>query len=209
MTAMAFASDPDQIYRQFLSQQMMIAKIKELNKDPTAESLKTSLAAEARDAGMAIPDWFYEKMHKPPIFRSSVQPPPVDSDIDRHIQNAAKQFGVNPALIKAVIRVESDFNTEAVSKAGAKGLMQIMDNTGAEIGLNDPFDPRANIYGGTRLLRTYLVRYQSLKKALIAYNAGEKYVNYPHARLPGETRNYIPNVIKYYLLYTRQYERKY
>jgi soluble lytic murein transglycosylase-like protein len=206
-----FAENPDHLYQRFLKQQMMVAKIKEINKDPTAASLKVSLAKEARSAGMAIPDWFYGHIQKPRS-HPKVQPPSTatatDNEIERYIQNASKQYGVNPALIKAVIHVESAFNAEAISRAGAKGLMQIMDSTGVQIGLTDPFDPRANVYGGTRLLKTYLVRYQSLKKSLIAYNAGEKYVNHSYSRLPRETRSYVPKVIKYYYVYEKEYGQK-
>ena len=203
ITGISFADDPDQLYQRFLKQQMMVAKIKELNKDPSAASLKVSLAKEAKVAGMTIPEWFYGQIKKP-CTHLKVKPQRANTgnEIDQYIKNASKQYGVNPALIKAVIHVESAFNTDAISKAGAKGLMQIMDSTGAQIGLADPFDPKANVYGGTRLLKTYLVRYHSLKKTLIAYNAGEKYVNCPYSTLPRETRNYVPKVIKYYHMYT-------
>ncbi|MEW6078712.1 MAG: lytic transglycosylase domain-containing protein [Thermodesulfobacteriota bacterium] len=210
ITASAIAEDADTLYMRFLTQQMMIAKIQELNHEPAAESLKATLAAEARTAGMAIPEWFYSKSQKDceddssdQTIASAQQP---RTGIDQHIENASKEYGVNPALIKAVIRAESGFDPSAVSHAGAKGLMQIMDSTGSENGLTDPFDPKENIHCGTRLLKKYLTKYQALDKALIAYNAGEKYIHQPYAKLPAETQNYIPKVIQYYRDYAPEYE---
>lgn len=192
LTGNGWAGNPDQLYKHFLAQQMMIAKIREFNGDQTVSSLKESLSQEAQAVDMHIPDWF--RCTKP--LHSTNSSEHMDKKgINRLIESASLKYGVDGTLIKAVVQVESAYNANAISSAGAKGLMQIMDSTGAGIGLMDPFDPKANIYCGTRLLAKYLRKYLSVKKSLIAYNAGEKYVTYPYHKLPRETQNYIVKVL--------------
>ncbi len=78
------------------------------------------------------------------------------TDYNSIIERASRKFGVEPSLVKAVIRTESDFNPETVSRAGAKGLMQLMDETGRGLGVTDPLDPEQNITGGTKFLSALL-----------------------------------------------------
>lgn len=123
------------------------------------------------------------------------------------IRGAAERFGVEPALIKGVIQSESSFNPNAVSHAGAKGLMQLMDGTARSVGVTDSYDPEQNIYGGTKYLAALLRRYGNNEAvALAAYNAGPGTVDRLGIRtdadyyakqhlLPGETRSYVPRVI--------------
>ncbi len=121
---------------------------------------------------------------------------------DDIIQKAATQFGIEPALIKAVISVESRGNPQAVSPAGARGLMQLMPKTAADLGVTDSFDPAQNIQAGTRYLSQLLDRYQgNLKLALAAYNWGMGNLEKNPASLPRETRNYIVQVEKRYQSY--------
>ena len=95
----------------------------------------------------------------------------------REIREAAERYQVEEGLIKAVIRVESGFNSRAVSPKGARGLMQLMPSTASMLGVRDSFDPRQNIDGGVRHLRGLIDRFNSdLKLALAAYNAGEQAV---------------------------------
>lgn len=120
-------------------------------------------------------------------------------DFDDLIQKAGSEYGVDPALIKAVISVESNGNPRAVSPAGAQGLMQLMPKTAAELGVTDPFDPVQNIRAGTRYLSQLQNRYQGdLKLTLAAYNWGMGNVERKPEALPRETRNYIVRVEKNY-----------
>jgi len=132
-------------------------------------------------------------------------PRPVESapaaavvDIDAFIAIAAARYGVSEELIVAVIEAESEFNPRAVSRRGAQGLMQLMPETAATLGVDDPFDPRANIDGGVRHLRALLDRFDNnLPLALAAYNAGEVAV-IKHRGVPPyrETRGYVSRILR-------------
>jgi hypothetical protein len=119
---------------------------------------------------------------------------------DEIIKSAANRYGVQEGLIKAVIKMESDFNPKAVSRVGAQGLMQLMPSTAAGLGVKDAFDPEQNIMAGTRFLRDLLDRYGGdLDSTLAAYNWGPGNVDKSHgAFLPRETRDYLVKVKKYY-----------
>jgi soluble lytic murein transglycosylase-like protein len=89
------------------------------------------------------------------------------------IQEAAALYHVDPALVRAVVRVESAFDPDAVSTAGAQGLMQLMPELSTELGVQNPFDPRENIMAGTRYLAQLLNAYDAnVELALAGYNAG-------------------------------------
>jgi soluble lytic murein transglycosylase-like protein len=125
--------------------------------------------------------------------------PPRVSEFDPIIQATARDFGVEPALVKAVIAAESSFDSEAVSRVGALGLMQLMPETAAELGVEDPMNPAQNIEGGTRYLREMLDRYGDMRRALAAYNAGpdavDRFRGVPPYR---ETRVYVSRVLDFY-----------
>jgi len=112
----------------------------------------------------------------------------------------AADHGLAPELVLAVVTVESGFRPEAVSPKGAQGLMQLMPATAAALGVEDAFDPAANLKGGVRHLRDLLVRYEGdLPRALAAYNAGEGAVE-RHRGIPpyAETRAYVREVLRLY-----------
>jgi len=119
------------------------------------------------------------------------------------IHEESRVHRIDPALIKAVIRVESDFDSGAVSSAGAQGLMQIMPETAQSLQLKNPFDPEENIRGGTRYLRLLLDRFgQDITLALAAYNAGPDMV-LRHGGVPPfkETTAYVTKVLHFYERY--------
>lgn len=129
-----------------------------------------------------------------------------NADFDRIIRDAADAFGVEFALVKAVIKAESDFNPRAVSTAGAMGLMQIMPANLESFKLADPFNPEQNIRAGTRYLKQMITRYDDdLYLALAAYNAGPSAVD-THGGIPpyAETRTYVDRVLRYYDRYSQQ-----
>jgi len=119
------------------------------------------------------------------------------------IDQAAERFMVDPSLIKAVIKAESDFDKKAISKKGAQGLMQLMPTTADAMEVADPFNPEENIFGGTRYLSQLLERFQDDKRlALAAYNAGpEKVVSYNGVPPFRETEAFVKKVLNYYKEY--------
>ncbi|MDQ7825120.1 MAG: lytic transglycosylase domain-containing protein [Candidatus Eremiobacteraeota bacterium] len=116
----------------------------------------------------------------------------------KYVEEAAAKYGMDPALINAVINHESGFNTDAESQAGAQGLMQLMPETAESLGVSDPSDPRQAIMGGTRYLKQLSDRFQGdLKKTLAAYNAGPGNVSRYGGVPPfAETKRYVENVMK-------------
>jgi soluble lytic murein transglycosylase-like protein len=116
------------------------------------------------------------------------------------IEKAAEKYGVDPDLIEAVIQAESNYDADAVSSAGAQGLMQLMPATARSLGVTDAFDPAQNINGGVKLLSQLLNQYDgNVKLALAAYNAGPgavaKYDGIPPYQ---ETQKYVSRVMDYY-----------
>jgi len=121
------------------------------------------------------------------------------SSYDTLINNISSTYGIETALVKAIIKVESDFDTYAVSEDGAAGLMQLMPDTAEKMGVKDIHDPGQNVRGGVKFLKKLLWTFKSdLRLALAAYNAGENAV-LKYGKVPPypETRNYVEKVLMY------------
>ena len=118
----------------------------------------------------------------------------------RHVADAAARYEVPERLVWAVIQVESGFDHRAVSSKGARGLMQLMPETAAILGVRDCFNPRQNIDGGTRHLQAMLRKFRyDVRLAVAAYNAGEKPVRDFRGVPPyPETREYVAQVLSLY-----------
>jgi soluble lytic murein transglycosylase-like protein len=123
-----------------------------------------------------------------------------DREYSRVIAEASARYAVPERLIWAVIRVESGFDNRAVSRKGARGLMQLMPTTAKLLGVRNVFDPRENIHGGTRHLRAMMERFPyDLPLAIAAYNAGEKAVlDFRGVPPYPETRDYVIRVLQLY-----------
>lgn len=138
---------------------------------------------------------------KPPMSLNSG----VTDRYDDLITEASKKHGVSFSLLKALIKIESDFNPRAISSAGAKGLMQIMPENIMALNIKDPFDPLENIMGGARYLKQLIRRFDGkLPMALAAYNAGPNMVD-RYKRIPPfeETENFVEKVMKYYSIFKK------
>jgi soluble lytic murein transglycosylase-like protein len=129
---------------------------------------------------------------------------------DAIIETAASSNAVEANLLRAVIVVESGFNSRAVSKRGAVGLMQLMPATASRFGVSNPYDPRQNVHAGARYLKFLMDRFgQNVRLALAAYNVGEDAVDRSGGQIPPftETMAYVPKVLKIYRLLALQPSR--
>ena len=154
--------------------------------EPMAEEYKMAIRERKSETSMAVKE----------------QPSPR-GDIDSLITKYAKVNNLSPNLIKAIVATESNFNPNAVSSVGAKGLMQLMDPTAGDLGVKDSFDPDQNVQGGSKYIAQMMKSFgNDLDTALAAYNWGQgnmrkhlkKYGRLNIAKLPKETRSYITKV---------------
>ena len=150
----------------------------------------------ARWAASEVNTYFGDRSVKP----ESLNRPFTQMDIDAAIEQAAARHNVDPNLVRSVIKVESDFNPNAVSRKGAMGLMQLMPATARSLHVSNPFDPAQNVDAGVRHLRSLLDNYGgNLRLSLAAYNAGAGAVS-RSAGVPriGETQRYVKRITNLY-----------
>ena len=134
------------------------------------------------------------------VFEPIKEPLSDTTPFQEIIRAAARRYGVDPDLIHCVVAVESNFNPNAVSPKNARGLMQLLPETAAHLGVKNIFDPEQNVDGGTRYLRELLSKYNNLTLALAAYNAGPMRVDQFGRRVPPylETMKYVQRITKSY-----------
>jgi len=122
--------------------------------------------------------------------------------IDEIVAEISKKFEIEAALVKAIIKAESNCDPNAVSRKGAQGLMQLMPATAKELKIQKPMDPQENILGGVKYIKGLIASYGDLRLALAAYNAGpgtvQKYEGIPPYR---ETINYVKKVLNFYKMF--------
>jgi soluble lytic murein transglycosylase-like protein len=168
---------------------------------PNGAVVLTNLAGERRAGDLEVivegsPDWA--------TGNSATATASNDVDGSRFgniIVEAGRRWNVRPELLRAIIAVESKFNPQAVSKRGARGLMQLMPDTGKRFAASNLFDPRTNVLAGAQYLRALLDLFdENIELAVAAYNAGEQSVIKAGYRIPAnrETRAYVPAVMARY-----------
>lgn len=172
------------------------------NTDPTQKSQNTQ---HLSPGGKTFQDFLTEKSESKDKLEISpdlgngmdLGKKPNSSPLMEKIQNESQKKGLDPDLVKAVIQTESNFNPNAVSPKGAKGLMQLMPSTAKMLGVKNPLDPMENIEGGTQYLADMMNSFRDQKLALAAYNAGpgsvKKFKGVPPYK---ETERYIEKIEK-------------
>ena len=150
--------------------------------------------------------------HNYSTYRAAIsQQPAEQTDYLFHaiIQEASHRYQVDPALIRAIIMAESSYNPRAISKKGARGLMQLMPATAKALGVEDSFNPEHNIYGGVKYFKQLLDRFDgNTRMALAAYNAGSRNVREYQGVPPFKaTHYYIKKVFSYYDRYKAEMSR--
>ena len=129
---------------------------------------------------------------------AAVQPALSRAELDQFVREISIRYQLDPDFVMSVIKAESNFQARAVSRKGAQGLMQLMPQTASQLGVSDPFDPKANVAGGTAFLNQLLEQYHNDPvKALAAYNAGAHRVEQYHGVPPyRETQAYVARIIR-------------
>ncbi len=145
---------------------------------------------------------------------SNLQTSASTSEIEAAVSSAANATGLDPALIKAIIQVESSFRTDAVSGAGAQGLMQLMPGTARSLGVDNSFDAYQNVMGGSTYISQQLKRFGDLRLALAAYNTGPGRIGRLNITNPDDpaqynqiserVRGYVDKVLSYYKQFAAQ-----
>ena len=188
------------------SAQQRVIQLESLITEQTKEAapVRPTTSDDKNDKAVNLPafsDYMKSASAQKLKYKVSELPALSKGQIQEMVKTAAQKHGVDDRLVMALIKQESNYNTAAVSKAGAMGLMQLMPATAQSLGVSNPFSPQQNIEGGVKHLKTLLEKYNgNLILALAAYNAGsgsvEKYGGVPPYK---ETQNYVKKVLENYL----------
>lgn len=177
---------------------IMVSLLKAVaNKNEIADSISNNITNDLDTKNLS---------HNTSKIESSINDININNRIDKAIDDASKKYNIDENLIRSIIKVESNFNPNVVSSAGAKGLMQLMPQNCKALGVTDPFDIEQNIDAGTRHIKEYIDKYNgNIEMGLMAYNGGptrmaKRGVTSPEHiyKMPKETQNYVPKVMKYY-----------
>jgi len=189
----------DEFEKDFILQKLFVMQIRGNTTDKGFIHL-------ARRCGFDIGGKSATAIRKIPAYTNPIISPP--HSLDPLIKRTADRYGIDPALVKALIHAESSFAVSAVSPKGAIGLTQVMPMTARELGVrpNELWDPDTNVDTGVRYLALNIQRFGSVKKALIAYNAGPDRAARVRRledllRIPRETREYLKRVLFLYGIY--------
>lgn len=171
---------------------------------PMASHAEAHLHLGARDVSVLPTQSTLDTRDMRALVPLVVYPSPVETDIRRYfsiVDSASRTYGVDRALVQAMIMVESTYDPEAVSPVGASGLMQLMPETARQYRVNDLFDPKDNVYGGVRYMKDLLKQFDGdVELAVAAYNSGAGAVIRAGNRIPPhpETLAFVPKVMGYY-----------
>ncbi len=164
---------------------------------PTTQPTTNASPAPASAAGSAVPATVAPVSPAP---QGRATAPLSRASLDQMVRDASARHQLDPDFVNSVIKAESNFQARAISRKGAQGLMQLMPGTASLLGVADPFDPQANVEGGTLYLSQLLDQYHNDPiKALAAYNAGSHRVDQYHGVPPYmETRAYVARIVRDY-----------
>lgn len=183
------AGDVTRLYTKAGFVEVATSEIASFEPDDTPEAAATSAVNEASPV---------EPQQSFVTNRFSPATAPSRADLDQVVREASGRNRLDPDFVNSVIKAESNFQSRAVSRKGAQGLMQLMPGTAAQLGVKDPFDPKANVEAGTAHLSALLDQYNNdAVKALAAYNAGAHRVDQYHGVPPyRETRAYVAGIVR-------------
>lgn len=182
---------------------LVFLSLLEANRDQIITQIKSEVLDEINKQNNSL----YNTVNYPVITdTSNVSNSNSNGSISSEISLAAKKYGVDEKLITSIVEIESNYNPNAVSSAGAKGLMQIMPQNFKNLGISDPFDISQNIQGGTKLIKELLDKFDgNVEMSLMGYNAGigriaQRGVNSVNDlyKMPKETQNYVKQVMSLY-----------